>query len=100
MGIRDSISWTSSPINHVKDDYHLGLDQLVLFGDSAGAHVAAQGALFTTNSEYEKAIGVESVINKDQFKRSVLYCEPYDISKVLNIGNKKLISSHQELLRR
>lgn len=79
-----------SELNNVKDTYHLDLDKIFLFGDSAGAHIAAQAALLATNPEYEQAIDVTSSINKEQVKGVVLYCGPYDVSKMLNTGNKQL----------
>lgn len=79
-----------SELNNVKEQYHLDLDQIILFGDSAGAHIAAQATLLATNPEYEKAINVVSSIDKEQLKGSVLYCGPYDVSKMLNTGNKQI----------
>lgn len=74
-------------LESIKDVYRLDLDKIVLFGDSAGAHIAAQAALLATNPEYEKAIGVSSAITAEQLCGSVLYCGPYDVSKMLNTGN-------------
>ena len=75
-------------LDSVKDEYYLDLDRIVLFGDSAGAHIAAQAALLATNPEYEAALGVSSAIEAKQLKGAVLYCGPYDVSQMLDTGNK------------
>lgn len=79
-----------SSLDKVKNDYKLNLDEIILFGDSAGAHIAAQAALLATNPEYEKEIGVSSSINSNQLLGVVLYCGPYDVSNMLNTGNKSI----------
>ncbi len=79
-----------SALNKVKNDYKLDLDRIVLFGDSAGAHIAAQATLLATNPEYEKAIGVSSAITAEQLCGTVLYCGPYDVSKMLDTGNRTI----------
>lgn len=71
----------------VQGQYHLDLNNIILVGDSAGAHIAAQAVLLATNREYEKAIGVESTVDKSLLKGAILYCGPYDVSKMLNTGN-------------
>ena len=75
-------------LENEKDLYHLDLNNIILFGDSAGAHIAAQAVLLATNPEYERAIGVSSAITAEQLSGAVLYCGPYDVSKMLNTGNK------------
>lgn len=77
-------------LSEVQEQYHLDLDRIVLFGDSAGAHIAAQAALLAVNPEYVKAIGASSSIRSQQLKGAVLYCGPYDVSKMLDTGSKEL----------
>lgn len=53
--------------------------KIVLGGDSAGAHIAAQlGALVTTPG-YADAVGVAPSITPDQLRGLVLACGPYDL---------------------
>lgn len=53
--------------------------RIVIAGDSAGAHVAAQiGALVTTPG-YATAVGVVPSIAADQLRGLVLACGPYDL---------------------
>ncbi len=77
-------------LKSVKSTYYLNLDKIILCGDSAGAHIAAQAVLLATNSEYEQAIGVSSAITAEQLCGAVLYCGPYDVAEMLNTGNKAI----------
>ena len=61
-------------LESVKSTYHLDLNKIILIGDSAGAHIAAQAVLLATNPGYEQAIGVFSAITAEQLSGAVLYC--------------------------
>lgn len=75
-------------LEEIADEKHLDMERVVLVGDSAGAHIAAQGALLATNPAYEEAIGVESSISSSQLAGAMLYCGPYDVTAMLNTGNR------------
>lgn len=77
-------------LHDIKSTYPLDLDQIILIGDSAGAHIAAQAVLLATNPEYEETLGVSSSITADQLKGAILYCGPYDVSQMLNTRNKAI----------
>jgi len=54
--------------------------RIVIGGDSAGAHIAAQiGALVTTPG-YPDAVGVAPTITRAQLRGLVLACGPYDLA--------------------
>ena len=57
----------------------LGLDgsRLALAGDSAGAQVAAQVALLTTDRDYAEALGIPAPVEPDALRAVVLHCGPY-----------------------
>lgn len=55
---------------------------LVLAGDSAGAHIAGQVALITTNAAYAHAIGIPPRLNPDQLSAMLLLSGAYDPSAV------------------
>lgn len=74
-------------LSEVKDQYFLDLNNIILVGDSAGAHIAAQAALLASNPAYEEAIGVESAIANEQLKGAILHCGPYNVEAMLNAGN-------------
>jgi acetyl esterase/lipase len=50
---------------------------LVLAGDSAGAHITSQLANVITVPEYAKALGIVPVIAREQLAGMLLYCGPY-----------------------
>jgi acetyl esterase/lipase len=60
----------------------LGLDPgwIVLAGDSAGAHIAAQVALIATDPAYAQAVGLESTLAPERLRGVVLACGPFDLS--------------------
>ncbi len=72
------------------EELQLDTDRVVLAGDSAGAHLAAQCALLATNPEYEEVLGIESVLDTEDLKAVLLYCGPYDVSKMMGYDNKIL----------
>lgn len=75
---------------HVAEQYQLDMDNIILFGDSAGAHIAAQAAVLATNDTYQKELGVTSNLTAQQLKGVVLYCGPYNVERMLDTGNAKL----------
>lgn len=77
-------------LKDIAPSYSLDLSQIILAGDSAGAHIAAQAVLLATNPKYEKALGVSSSITADQLQGAILYCGPYDVSQMLNTGNNAI----------
>jgi acetyl esterase/lipase len=72
-------------LRHLQDNadrLHVDPVQLVLAGDSAGAHIAAQVAAIATNPGYGEQVGVTSTIAADQLRGVALCCGPYDLSLV------------------
>jgi len=64
------------------DTYHIDVKNIVLAGDSAGAHIAAQLAAIQTNEQYAKKISVKSVIPQENLKALLLFCGPFDLEKI------------------
>lgn len=62
----------------------LGLDttRVVLAGDSAGAHIAAQLALAVRSPAYARMLGVEPSLDPTRLVGALLYCGPYDLESV------------------
>lgn len=65
----------------------LDLSNVIIAGDSAGAHIAAQAGLLATNPQYSELIGVESTLTKKELKAMLLYCGPYNVEKILKVDN-------------
>jgi acetyl esterase/lipase len=63
----------------------LDMNRVILAGDSAGAHIAAQAGLLATNPAYSSALGVDSALEKDDLKGMLLYCGPYNVEKILAV---------------
>ena len=71
------------------DADRLGIDasRIVLGGDSAGAHMAAQlGALVTTPG-YSGLVGIAPTIASEQLRGLVLACGPYDLALAHDAGS-------------
>lgn len=60
----------------------LGLDpdRIVIAGDSAGAHIAAQIAALVSTPGYARLVGVSAPLGRRQLVGLVLACGPYDLS--------------------
>jgi len=67
--------------------YALDMDRLVLAGDSAGAHIAAQFAALQTNAAYAEEMGISQGLT---LKAVLLFCGPYDAAKIAE-GSHPLI---------
>lgn len=57
----------------------IGPDRIVLAGDSAGAHIAAQAGALVTTPGYAGAAGITPAITAAQLRGLVLACGPYDL---------------------
>jgi acetyl esterase/lipase len=65
-----------------RERVRLGSDpnRVVLAGDSAGAHIAAQAAACLSDEQYAEAVGVEVVAGTAPPVGTVLCCGPYDLA--------------------
>ncbi|WP_439574100.1 alpha/beta hydrolase [Phreatobacter sp.] len=66
----------------------LGIDmeRVVLAGDSAGAHIAAQTANSLVSADYARLVGVTPGMDRARLVGAVLFCGPYDIAIVDRSG--------------
>lgn len=77
------VEQVAAAIEHVVDDaerLHVDPDQIVIAGDSAGAHIAAQTALAVSDDDYARAAGLPQPIGSDQLVGAILACGPYDLT--------------------
>jgi len=82
MQIGDVFGW----ISEYSADYLLDANQIVLAGDSAGAHSAAIFAAIQTNPAYGNELGIKASIASERIKGLLLYCGPYDVGMMNEIG--------------
>lgn len=60
--------------------HHIDPDQIVLFGDSAGAHIAAQAALAITDAGYAASARLPAALRRDQLRGVVLASGALDLT--------------------
>ncbi|MFC5503528.1 alpha/beta hydrolase [Lysinimonas soli] len=71
-------------------EFRIDRHRIVLAGDSAGAQLASQLAVLTTNPDYAELLGIQPALSADQLVGTVLNCGVYDLSTMADltgIGN-------------
>lgn len=68
------------------DDLGVDPDRIVLAGDSAGAQLASQLAVLTTNPKYAHLIGIRPALDADQLAATVLNCGVYDLRMMAELN--------------
>ncbi len=63
-------------------DLHIDPNAIVLAGDSAGAQIAAQLALITTDPAYAKRIGIRPSLPPEQLRATLLLSGAYDVGAI------------------
>ncbi|MGV2982127.1 alpha/beta hydrolase [Microbacterium sp. AGC85] len=79
------IEQVDSAMAHViahAEEFHVDQDRIVLAGDSAGAHIAAQAAMAIAQPDYAEAAGLPAAIEPEQLVGTVLFSGPYDVTTV------------------
>ncbi|MFT4090644.1 MAG: alpha/beta hydrolase [Asticcacaulis sp.] len=69
------------------DSLGLNRHRLVLAGDSAGAHIAAQVAALITSSDYATTLEVAPSIKAEQLKGALLFCGVFDAAPLMQARN-------------
>lgn len=76
--VNDAIAYA---LDHA-DQLHIDPDRIVIAGDSAGAHIAAQTAMAISQPAYADAAGLPAAIAPAQLVGVVLFSGPYDPTTV------------------
>lgn len=65
------------------EEYGIDMNRLYFAGDSAGAQIVSQFVNIQVDKGYANLLGIESVVSSDKIKGVLLFCGPYDVSKLL-----------------
>jgi acetyl esterase/lipase len=68
----------------------IDMGRVGLSGDSAGAYMAAQFAVASTNDALAGQIAVSSPLAGGALKCALLFCGPYDVRRMFNVENRTL----------
>lgn len=74
----------------IAEEKGLDLQRVIIAGDSAGAHMAAQYALLHTNQLYAEQVGIHSPLEEKALRGALLYCGPYDLQAMLKVKKHML----------
>ncbi len=77
-------------LKEISKNDRVDMSRVCIAGDSAGAHMAAQFSLITTNKDFSKRINIKSPLEAGALKCSLLYCGPYNFKQMINIKNRYL----------
>jgi acetyl esterase/lipase len=79
------IRQTNAALNYIVANarrYNIDPKRIFLAGDSAGAQIAAQTALTISDRAYAQRIGIAPGMPRESLRGLVLYCGPYDPTKI------------------
>ena len=74
-------------IESAAEEYGFDTDRVVLAGDSAGAHVAAQFAALQSNGGYAGELGQRPLVQNGKIKAVLLFCGPFYVSEIAATGS-------------
>ena len=72
----------------ISQKYNIDSNNIILAGDSAGAHLVSQFALIQTSSEYAKKMNFKQTIPEDKLKALLLYSGPFDVEEITKTKSK------------
>jgi len=67
-------------------DYRIDPDRIVLAGDSAGAQLASQLTVLTTNDDYAGLLGIDPALRPAQLIGTILNCGVYDLDAMAELN--------------
>lgn len=72
----------NAALKYIKDNtekFNIDTANIILAGDSGGAHIAAQMANIISSSAYAKQLGIVPAISRNDLKCVILFCGAYDM---------------------
>lgn len=70
--------------------YNINVDQIVLAGESAGAHLSAMAGAISSNEEYKSHFDLDEKSKDQKIAALILNCGVYDLEKLININFKNV----------
>lgn len=67
------------------DLFGLDMNNIILAGDSAGAHIISQYMMVQVDSQYAQKLDQSVTLNPSHVKGIALFCGPYDLNGLLNM---------------
>ena len=74
------------------ESYGIDMSRLYFAGDSAGAQIISQFVNIQVDKDYANLVEIERVVSSDKIKGVLLFCGPYDVSKLSNNSDRFLIN--------
>lgn len=74
------------------EDYGIDMNRLYFAGDSAGAQIISQFVNIQVDEGYANLLGIEGVVSPGKIKGVLLFCGPYDVSRLSNNSDSFLIN--------
>lgn len=71
--------------------YNLDLSKVFFAGDSAGGQISMQFLAIQLDSDYSKKVGLPSVVPVDTIKGGLLFCTPFSLKDLSDLGDSKVI---------
>jgi acetyl esterase/lipase len=68
------------------EKYRIDPERIIVAGDSAGAQIASQIAVLTTNDDYSELLGIEPALDRDQLVGTILNCGVYDLDAMADLN--------------
>jgi acetyl esterase/lipase len=81
----EPIRQLTAAIAHIDEHaakYRIDPNQIVLGGDSAGAQIASQAAVTSTNPAYVQQSGLPVVLDANRIKATILFSGPFDLQNI------------------
>ena len=82
-------------LKNISNEYSIDINRLILAGDSAGAHIAAQFAAIQSNTSYANEMAMNQIVPLNTIKSILLFCGPFDVAKIAE-NNNSLINFFME----
>src|SRR5690554_1488718 len=84
-----AIERVNEALDHLLENaegYRIDPDRIILAGDSAGAQIASQLVVLTTNADYAELLDIAPAISASQLVGTILNCGVYDLDAMADLN--------------